>query len=81
MYEDHGRTAHLRLAGLLLEPEQRKQLAEALLHIPAQAGNAARPTVAVDSATPDVRDGILAATIVDGGVALPADTDDENGEE
>jgi filamentous hemagglutinin family protein len=44
----------------------------------AQADNAGRPGLAADSATPDVRDGILQATIVDGGVALP---DDENGEE
>ena len=31
----------------------------------------------MDSATPDVRDGILQAGIVNGGVALAGDTDDE----
>lgn len=47
----------------------------------AQADSAARPGRAADSATPDVRDDILQATIVDGGVALPADTDDTDQEE
>lgn len=43
-----------------------------------QAGNAVWPGMAVDSATPDVRNGILQVGIVDGGVALSADTDDTN---
>ena len=47
----------------------------------AQAANAAWPGMAVDGATPDVRASIMEATIVDGGVALPDDADDENGEE
>lgn len=37
-----GCTAYLRLARLLLEPEQRKQLAEALFHVRAQTGEAAQ---------------------------------------
>lgn len=48
----------------------------------AQADSAARPGLAADSAIPDVRDDILQVGIVDGGVALPADTDDtDQGEE
>ena len=41
-YTRVGSTAYLRLARLLFEPEQRKQLAEALLHVQAQVGEAAQ---------------------------------------